>query len=392
MFAKKKFPKAIKYYSKAISIEPGNAVFRLNRAVANGQLELWKDAEEDAAKAIELADAPSSKNHFHLARAQLRRGRPEDALASTRRGLEAFPSDAALAKLEKEAEAARQKLEARRKAEEEEATRRAAPVQGPSALRSLYAEGRAAYEQGRVEDAARLLQEAREAAAKVEVRGDDLRRDEMGVLALLGKVFMRLRRHEEAVGAFEALLELEKVAFSRESLSDRLHLSNSLNNLGIAYKNCGRMKEAVDSLKLAYLKATNGDDQVATTQASQILQNVGQCLRAGKNPGEALKFYSRALEVDKRILGEKHSSYALNLLCIGRCHRDEGRLLEAIQSYTDAIELWKQKGVEECLAEMPELPGKERLMQLQNQARGELAQILSAVEQARGSASASAAA
>merc|ERR1712159_905665 len=89
-------------------------------------------------------------------------------------------------------------------------------------------------------------------------------------------------------------------------------LSNAYNNLGIARKNAGLLPEAVEALQNAYLRATNGDDEVATPQTSQILQNLGQCFRARKKPEEARRYYERALGVGMRYFPEDHSSHALN--------------------------------------------------------------------------------
>merc|ERR1719253_250210 len=119
-----------------------------------------------------------------------------------------------------------------------------------------------------------------------------------------------------------------------DNKEEREALSNAYNNLGIAYKNAGRLPDAVTAMNKAYARATNGDDLVATFQASQILQNTGQCLVAQKKPADARKFYERALEIGLRLFHGEHASHALNHLCIARCYRDEGQVKEAIQTYT----------------------------------------------------------
>merc|ERR1712060_203840 len=159
--------------------------------------------------------------------------------------------------------------------------------------------------------------------------------------------------------------------------------SSAYNNLGIACKNAGQMHEAIKALNAAYGRATNGDDQVATPQAAQILQNRAQCLRVEKKLNEAQDMFVRALQIGQRLYGNDHASNALNHLCIARCSRDTGKIKEAIESYTKAIEIWMHKPIETCLEEMPEVPSKDRLLQLQQQSRAELGQLVLTVEQAR---------
>merc|ERR1712060_1000393 len=127
--------------------------------------------------------------------------------------------------------------------------------------------------------------------------------------------------------------------------------SSAYNNLGIACKNAGQMHEAIKALNAAYNRATNGNDQVATPQAAQILQNIAQCLRAEKKLDEAQNMFVRALEIGQRLFGIDHASNALNHMCIARCSRDAGKIKEAIESYTKAVEIWMHKTTETCLAE-----------------------------------------
>eukprot|EP00414_Alexandrium_minutum_P002585 CAMPEP_0113820392 /NCGR_PEP_ID=MMETSP0328-20130328/1217_1 /TAXON_ID=39455 /ORGANISM="Alexandrium minutum" /LENGTH=261 /DNA_ID=CAMNT_0000788327 /DNA_START=1 /DNA_END=781 /DNA_ORIENTATION=+ /assembly_acc=CAM_ASM_000350 len=208
-------------------------------------------------------------------------------------------------------------------------------------------------------------------------------RDEISGLSLLGKASMQLRRWGDAVDAFRAVVDLEEKTFSMSNKEEREALSNAYNNLGIACKNAGRMSEAVEALNASYHKATNGDDQVATSQAAQILQNLAQCLRAAKKMAEAQKMYERALDIGQRLFGPDHSSNALNHLCIARCMRESGQIKEAIQSYTKAVEIWEEKDPETCMKEMPEVPSKDRIAQMQQQCRAELGQLVMMVEQAR---------
>lgn len=373
---KKKYPKAVKWYTKAIKIDPENPTYFLNRAIANSALELWKAAEEDAASAVELGDPPSAKSHYQLARARLRRERYGEARSALQAGLSANPSEAALLQLSKELEAAcRISEDKSRKAEEA----KSAPSQGPSGARALLEQARSAYSAGSVEQAVSLLQSAR-APLPAEATKDE-KTTQINVLSLLGKASMRLRQWEASAEAFQGVVDIEEVIFSMDDREEREALSSAYNNLGIARKNSGKMREAVEALNEAYLRATNGDDQVATHQAAQILQNLAQCLIAQKRPQDAQKMYCRALEIGQRILGLRHTTLAITHMAIARCLRDQGLIREAIESYAKAMEIWMDKSLDEQMKEMPEVPSKERLAQLQQQCKAELAQLVIIAEQ-----------
>ncbi|CAJ1354123.1 unnamed protein product [Effrenium voratum] len=379
---KKKYPKAIKYYSKAIKIDPDNATYHLNRAIANSALELWKDAEVDAEKAVELHGS-TSKSHFQLARARLKRGRCLEARKALQLGLQRCPQEPALVQLGKEIDRAVAALEAKRRQEEEEEERSAAKSAGPSGAKALTEQARALSE-ARPEEALALLEAAREAA-----KSGSQRREEINAASLAGKVLLRLRRWPDAIDCWQAVVQMESEEFSMEILEERQALSNAQNNLGIALKNATRLAEAFGSFQEAYRLATNGDDKVATYQASQILQNASQCLLAQGKAKEARSFCSRAQEICQRLFGEFHGSLALGSLALARCCRAEGDLRGAVGNYAKCLELFEQKTQEEILAELPEVPSVQRLQQLLQQAKAELAQLLAFAEQAKAQASAS---
>ncbi|CAK9063008.1 unnamed protein product [Durusdinium trenchii] len=379
---KKKYPKAIKYYSKAIKIDPENATYHLNRAIANSALELWKDAELDAAKAVELADQQApAKSHYQLVRARLRRGRCLEAREALKLGLQRFSEDKALQQLGKEVDRAVALLEAkRRKEEEEEEERSAAKSAGPCGAKALTDQARQLSER-QPEAALPLLEEALQAARQARQR-----REEINAQSLMGKVQLKLRRWAEAVASWEAVVQLEGEQFSMEVLEERLALSNAQNNLGIALKNAQRLGEASSAFQEAYRLATNGDDKVATHQASQILQNAAQCLLAQGRAVEAKGLCERSQEICLRLFGEKHGTLALGHLALARCCRAAGDLRAAIQSYAKSLELFGEKTTEDCLAELPELPNAQRLEQVLATARQELAQLVHLAEQAKASA------
>ncbi|CAL1143937.1 unnamed protein product [Cladocopium goreaui] len=381
---KKKYPKAIKYYSKAIKIDPNNATYHLNRAIANSALELWKDAEHDATTAVELQDATttatttaaSSKGHFQLARARLRRGRCLEAREALKLGLNRYPQEPALLQLGKEIDRAVAKLEAKRQQEEEDAAKSA----GPSGAKALTDQARALADAS-PSAALPLLAEAVQAAQRHRQR-----REEIGARSLQGKVHLRLRQWADAVSSWEAVVQLELQEFSVDILEERSALSNAHNNLGIAQKNAGRLGEASSSFQEAYRLATNGDDKVATHQASQILQNAAQCLLVQGKAAEARALCERSQEICQRLFGDRHGTLALGGLALARCFRAEGDLRNAIASYAKSLDIFSEKTSEESLAELPELPSVDRLQQLLQQTRGELAQLVALAERAKAQA------
>ncbi|CAK0816045.1 unnamed protein product [Prorocentrum cordatum] len=383
---KKKYPKAVKYYTKAIRADPKNSTYHLNRAIAHAALELWKDAEVDAGSAVRLGNPPSTKSHYQLARAKLRRGMLDDASDALEQGLQEKPGEPALLELQKEIGRAIARREQRRLREEQEAASRAPAAQGPGSARALLDQARGRYEAGDLSGALELLQAARE-AAEADGAGDTSR-ELMSVLSLLGKACMKSRDWKGAATAFRGVAELEEKLFSLDKREEREALATAYNNLGICLKNAGQMSEAIDALNNAYMRATNGDDKMATMQAMQVVQNLAQCLRVQRKMREAEQMFARALEIGNRLCGEDHCASALNHLGLARCLREQGKIKEAIMSYTKALEIWVSKDAKTCLQELPEVPSEDRVAQLQEQTRAELGQLLAMVEQAqRGSAS-----
>jgi len=376
---KKKYPKAKKYYSKAIKIDPNNPTYRLNRAIANAALELWKDAEADAASAVELGNPPTTKAHFQLAKACLKQARLDEAKEALKVGLEAYPSEAVLLQLSKEVERACTIREAKRKKEEEAKANAPATSSGPASARALLDQAREAYSAGRLEDALKLLSGARD--ANKAGSGQEATKAMINIAALQGKTAMRQRRWPEAVEFLQEVVALEEGSRTTSTPEDKEALSNAYNNLGIACKNAGRMKDATNYLNQGYLKATDGDLAVATPQVGQIVQNLAQCLAQQEKFDEAVDMYSRALAIGNRLYGPDHASHSLNHMGIARCLKREGKLPEAIKAYTAAYELWTKRDPEVCIREMPEVPSKERFCQLQEQCRQELAQLVMFAEE-----------
>eukprot|EP00746_Dinoflagellata_sp_MGD_P025223 gnl/MRDRNA2_/MRDRNA2_159268_c0_seq1.p1 gnl/MRDRNA2_/MRDRNA2_159268_c0~~gnl/MRDRNA2_/MRDRNA2_159268_c0_seq1.p1 ORF type:complete len:419 (+),score=129.94 gnl/MRDRNA2_/MRDRNA2_159268_c0_seq1:101-1357(+) len=381
-YVKKKYAQAVKLYSKAIKLKPGNPTYYLNRAVANGALDLWKGAEADAQKAIDLANedpiaSPNVKAHFHVARAKLRQERLEEAMAAVQESLKLFPEEKMLLQLQREAEVALQKAKKKRQEEEQ---RKKIQEEGDQHRRehgsrtlALHAEGKALHVRGDLDGAFTKLSLV---TAPGSVWPPGTRSEEMDAHALLGQTCTQLRKYPEAVAAFEAQLKIELEVFNSDSEADREKLAYTYNKLGIAYKNAKRLDEAITVFYKGYHKIADGDETCATEHASQTLQNIGQCLRALKKNDEAIAVYQRALDIDMRLLGHDHSSLGLHFLCLARSYRAASRTEEAIKMYSRAVELWKGKDEDMYIKEMPAAPSKDRLLQIQQQAQDELAELV----------------
>lgn len=379
---KKKYPKAIRYYNKAVKIDPENATYRLNRAIAHAALDLWKDAEADAENAVRLGDPPSTKSHYQLARARFKRGNLDHAEEALDAGLEAYPLEPALVQLGREIKRQREvrALKLKRAQEAAIAQQSASSDQGAdSDTKALIENARAAYTNN-PEEALRLCVSARGISKQ---KTPDGSRDEINACSLQGKLLMKLRRWEESAEAYGRAVIIQEELYSADNAEEQESLTNMYNNLGIAQKNSGKNAEAVVSLKKAYANGTRLDDLMATPQVGQILQNLAQCLLQQCKPDEARGMYARALEVGQRLHGGEHASLGLNHLGIARCLTREGKIVDAIRAYTSAYELWNAKDVEECLREIPECPSKERFEQIQSQCQQELAQLVLQVEAAK---------
>lgn len=87
--------KAVDCYSKAIQLDPRNAVYFSNRAAAYSMLGEHFKALEDAKKSCEL-NPSYSKAFNRLGKAHLALGEPEEAVVAFERALELSPNDASV--------------------------------------------------------------------------------------------------------------------------------------------------------------------------------------------------------------------------------------------------------------------------------------------------------
>ncbi|KAI4385066.1 hypothetical protein MLD38_003130 [Melastoma candidum] len=108
-FKARKFSLAINLYTKAIELNPNNAVYWANRAFAHTKLEEYGSSIQDASKAIEI-DPKYSKGYYRRGAAYLAMGKFKDALKDFQQLKRICPNDPDAAKKLKECEKAVMKL------------------------------------------------------------------------------------------------------------------------------------------------------------------------------------------------------------------------------------------------------------------------------------------
>ncbi|XP_028790207.1 hsp70-Hsp90 organizing protein 3 [Neltuma alba] len=91
-FSSGDFDAAIRHFSEAISLSPGNHVLYSNRSAAYASLHKYSEALTDAKKTVELKP-DWSKGYSRLGAAHLGLGQHDDAIAAYKKGLEIDPNN-----------------------------------------------------------------------------------------------------------------------------------------------------------------------------------------------------------------------------------------------------------------------------------------------------------
>jgi len=102
-YANRNFAEAVKLYSKAIDLDPSNAVYYSNRAAAYGGMNNWNKSLEDGEKCVKLKK-DWAKGYFRKGNALIELGRLDEGVAAFQEGLKQEPSNEELKKRLVEAE------------------------------------------------------------------------------------------------------------------------------------------------------------------------------------------------------------------------------------------------------------------------------------------------
>jgi tetratricopeptide (TPR) repeat protein len=97
-FSSKKFDEAITHYTKAIELDPENAVFFSNRSAAYASKQDWAKSVEDAKTCI-AKDPKFVKGYYRLAAGQMELQLFDDANATLQSGLATEPDNDQLNKM-----------------------------------------------------------------------------------------------------------------------------------------------------------------------------------------------------------------------------------------------------------------------------------------------------
>ncbi len=142
-------------------------------------------------------------------------------------------------------------------------------------------------------------------------------------------------------GALAYLERVRALAPELERLSDeqgKQCVATALGNIGLVYREMGRLREGLQAHQDALLEQEIGDRQGEAIQ----LNNIGLVYRDMGRPEEALQAHQDALEIAGEIgyrLGE-----ASTICNIGVVYRRMGRLKEALQAHQDAFKIDQEIG------------------------------------------------
>ncbi|KAF1360965.1 TPR-like protein, partial [Lizonia empirigonia] len=149
----------------------------------------------------------------------------------------------------------------------------------------------------------------------------------------LGILYKNLGRLDEAENMFQRALQGYEKAWGPEHTSTL----DTVNNLGILYKNLGRLDEAENMFQRAlqgYEKAW-GPEHTSTLDTVNNLGNL--CVDLGRLD-EAEKMYQRALQGYEKAWGPEHTSTLDTVNNLGILYKNLGRLDEAEQMYQRALQ------------------------------------------------------
>jgi tetratricopeptide (TPR) repeat protein len=194
-------------------------------------------------------------------------------------------------------------------------------------------------EQGKYEEAHKTGQDALLIARRIEENGHLV----AGVICSLGNIFLCQEMWNEAAEKYEDSLR----KFRAINCNEDEHVAIALSNLATCYTCLGRPEEALEMYKkaLSMLRSTvlgegqNNEAQIICAIAGLYIQMYAD---GGKHDDhwqldKALDLLHEALQISRRIHGEKHSMTALILCKTGNVYRLQGKLDLSLKVHKKAL-------------------------------------------------------
>lgn len=126
----------------------------------------------------------------------------------------------------------------------------------------------------------------------------------------------------------------------RQGDPGNLRVAAALASLGAAYRDMGRLDEALDQNKKALeVRLSTAGERHPDTAISY--SNVGAVLRLQGRLDEAYEYYRKALEIREEAYSYNHPDTAASYTNIGAVHLQRGDLDEALEAYLRALEISK---------------------------------------------------
>ncbi len=185
----------------------------------------------------------------------------------------------------------------------------------------LLQQGVQRYQQGQVEAAIALWQEARQAFQQAENRPG-----EAATLANLGAAYLNLERYREAAIALESYLPLAR------ALQDKAGEARGLGNLGIAYKSLGIYARAIETQRQAGKLFFDLGDRHGL---GQVLLNLGNAFEAVGDYENGATAYQQSLRIFRKLGDLSGEAIALNNL--GQIYANQAKYNTAIQTTRNSL-------------------------------------------------------
>lgn len=156
-------------------------------------------------------------------------------------------------------------------------------------------------------------------------------------LSVIGQINNLLGNHAQAVKSFQEVVSMRKAA-----LGDHVDVALALNYLGLLHFKRGSLDLAMNNFEESLRVRRSCNPNSTSGDIAVLSYNIGSIhLHRGDNE-RALKCYKDALEVERATYGHVHQDVAVTLQLIGKVYDKCGKYDEAIQYYTEALDIWKK--------------------------------------------------